>query len=592
MSTTNTETLTLYKNPKLYNGSRYKKYQQNVNYDDWLNSTSDGVLTKTVYYKSLSEPIDVKEDLPIMDEYTYGVLTAMGKKYYIFIDKCLTDQNGRTSIEFTVDWWSTEWNKMQVTKAHINRFSTKPNYMQQPYVPYMPTVSSEPLTNQFCIMATYIPSVEGEDSYITNIIIDGNENTINLVEQGQWMDIFNIAPSDIKDAFIVPYFSVDDFALSIIPLHERVWDIRSTSDGDDYLDMARYLAYPREAAERPVVGDTIFDLRTNKYYTTSLRAPADEHSGELWSYREISGYDYQVFSIKHMIGEPFPASYRILAKRGEWNDRFYKRTYTKRLNSLSFSSSNVRQEAVVDWNGDLIWQCPIDYSNTGYELRLLLGLSHVMLEFLPTYNIDNAEYLTNKGFCYDCRHPGIFVDSYKDYVLKNREYDIQMRRIQSDKQLFQAGLSTAENIGFGFAFGGPSGAAAAGIGGLIETVGTAAMNEYFDPRIQSEYDRRYKLMTDQIAVIGDSVTNVINSVRNGTGLLKKVTITMDEPSQALMNSDIRVNGYFADEIVSNLSNKFRVGAIIQADNVVVEGNIPLDCRHQVVSRLQKGVEFI
>ena len=53
MSTTNTENLTLYANPKLYNGSRYVFYQTNRDYETWLQQNSEQVITKTVYSSDL-----------------------------------------------------------------------------------------------------------------------------------------------------------------------------------------------------------------------------------------------------------------------------------------------------------------------------------------------------------------------------------------------------------------------------------------------------------------------------------------------------------------------------------------------------------
>lgn len=254
----------------------------------------------------------------------------------------------------------------------------------------------------------------------------------------------------------------------------------------------------------------------------------------------------------------------------------------------------------MDWNGNLIWECPYGITIDGFTVRLQLGISHIILQFTPYYTNDRlSEQLTGKGFCYDCRHPGLFVDSYQDYVLKNRDYDIQMRRIQSEKQELQSLFSVAENVGFGMAFGGPVGATAAGIGGLIEATSTWVTNSVYDPQIQRQYDRLYSRVTDQISLVGDSVTNLLFEYP-----MYVYTLIMDVSSQNTMKNDISINGYVCDETINNLSTIFTnniisdtylnidIKPVFQADNVVVEGACNVIGKQQVVRRLQNGVEFI
>ena len=58
----NTETLKLYKNQYLYNGSRYQYLMtgrtDNVSFETWLGNPD---YSKPVYYKSISEPILINE---------------------------------------------------------------------------------------------------------------------------------------------------------------------------------------------------------------------------------------------------------------------------------------------------------------------------------------------------------------------------------------------------------------------------------------------------------------------------------------------------------------------------------------------------
>lgn len=257
--------------------------------------------------------------------------------------------------------------------------------------------------------------------------------------------------------------------------------------------------------------------------------------------------------------------------------------------NIDTSTDEVNVEGVMDWNGNIIWQCPYNKTVESMNVKLQFGISHIMLQFTPTYaTSDNelGELLTGAGFVYDCRHPGLFVDSYQEYILKNRDYDIAMRQIQSDKQLYAAAASTLENVGFGYAFGQKKGGVAAGLGGLVETAATYLINRTFDPQIQTQYDKLYAKMTDQISLVGDSVTNL-----QYYKPFYKFKLIMDTATQERMNTDIQVNGYVCDETVESLESLFRIGAVIQSDMTVIEGECCLDGKQQTVYRLQNGVEF-
>ena len=130
--------LILYKNPKLYNGSRYVYYQDNRDYDNWLSLSSYQTYSKDVVFKSLEENITINAFIDNVDEYTYGSITLNKTKYYFFVDKVSTDAYNQTTISYTIDWWATKWFAVTCTKANLKRSSVKPEYMAQPfsYNPY------------------------------------------------------------------------------------------------------------------------------------------------------------------------------------------------------------------------------------------------------------------------------------------------------------------------------------------------------------------------------------------------------------------------------------------------------------------------
>lgn len=600
MSTTNTEELILFSTKKIYNGSRYKYYQTNRSYDAFLENDAEYRYpernSKTVYYKSITEPISISESINNADAYNYGILTNSNKKYYIFVDSITTDQFGVSTLRYSIDWWATEWANVHPTKAHVTRKSDKPSYMKQPFVPLNVSSEETMLTDKFCIMATYIPSVsEAETSYISTLILEGNYEILKMVEEGYWTNIIGIAGGDVKDCFVVPLYSYDDFLSEITtPLIFTINDdsLPSPIGGDleTWIRVLRDLTekYPAGTGDYPI---TIYNEGTDKW----LRIIVDTELP--YGYRIIDIDDPTVnksFVQKcgstklNSDGELVQYNYIQTVFTSNAVNFWSKR---KQINE-TFESNDVKVEGIMDWNGDNIWLCPYGVTINGFDISLLVGLSHVMLQFTPKVvnpaKLKLSDKLTGVAFSYDCKHPGLFIDEYREYVLRNREYDIEMRSIQSERQELQAWSSVAENIGFGAAFGQKAGAVAAGIGGTIEAVSTYLINSYFDPQIQNQYNKRYARVTDQISLVGDSITNLYNV----DSTLTKYALIMDTPSQNVMYKDIEVNGYVCDEIVSDLEDMFSVGARIQADNVTIEGASCLDAKHQTVYRLQNGVEFI
>ena len=488
---------------------------------------------------------------------------------------------------------------MQLTKGHIIRNkNTKPGYMAQPYSPLNTTCSVSSLSSDYCIMFTYIPSNtqdnESQPSYICTGILEGTLDNISMVEQGYWYQQYGLAGADIKDCFMVPVYSYSDFSSPGLMFKCDTIGITPDPLANNQINIALEKTF-EFLNDSLSVDDYCWDVYTNKYYQYQL-----DSGGQTVTWHEVDNpYSTAVYQ-EYICGNK-----RVYISEHQYQTIEYKlkltninttgtiiRAKTKPITGLNITSNEINVKGIKDWNGNIIWECPYGVTITGFDTYLLLGLSHVMIEFEPTSSKFGNNLLTGRGFTYDCRHPGLFVDSYQDYVLKNRDYDIAMRQIQSEKQELQAWASTAENVGFGMAFGQGIGAVAAGIGGVIEAASTWLLNQHFDPKIQQQYDMRYSRMTDQISLIGDSITGVINCINQDIGLMQIYTLTMDSATQTRYNSDINTNGYYCDETTNNLQSLIAQGNVVQADNVTVEGLICKEGRQQIVYRLQNGVEFI
>ena len=294
MSSMDTELLRLYKDDKLYHGSRYKVYQGNKTMDEYLGNPD---YEKYVNYKSISEPILINEAIKNCDEYTYGSITNEGKTYYFFVDHISTDAYYKTTIEYTVDWWSTNWDQIHCTKAHITRAPTKPGYMEQPFTPIGTSVQTTPITDKFIIMATYIPStkkseqvgneevISQKDSYISYILMEGTSENLQKVEQGIWYQELQIPGADVKDCFIVPFLEMSDFMGGLYT--PPIFRINIDKDKDDFRP------YKWES-NGPLLNEFIdtypcFTVEKKNVYKTP-----DAFTGNEIVYNEFTGKYYQV----------------------------------------------------------------------------------------------------------------------------------------------------------------------------------------------------------------------------------------------------------------------------------------------------------
>lgn len=586
MSTVNTENLTLYAIPELYNGSRYVCCQEGVDYDTWLTEHSTSHVAKTVYYKGLSEPLELKASAGDLLKYTYGRLTNDNHTYYIFIDGFDTDQHNMTWIRFSVDWWATCWDEITLTKAHVlNQNLKKPGYMLQSVSELNLEISSVPAGDQGCFMATYIPNSEDYPSYLTYLILPADRSSAMTVEGGEWSAIYGVSSRDLKDCFVVPHFSYEYFMKNHVGEENNIYVINTAfvSDVSEYVTenfTGDYMALPNSLVFDPSSGDygrLVYETLGNKWH---IEFEPMTFGRNLMRY--ICRCDATGIKEQFLMFTPRVSSDRTMPSIRQYSKSF----------DVTFTSDELTREGLMDWNGNMIWEASPNAGTFSFRTRLLLGISHVMVEFVPSITLSNDASIVNRGFTYDCRHPGLFVDSYAEYIMKNRDYDIEMRRIQSDKELWHSIASVIENIGFGAAFGGVNGAIAAGVGGSVEAAATFLINANFDPQIQRQYDKLYARMTDQISLVGDSITNAIRRIDSGDPMFSKYTITVTDDSRDRYEQYIHVNGYDSDEMTDDLQSYVHKGGILRADNVVVEGCIPMDARTQTVYRLSNGVQFI
>lgn len=537
--TYNRANLRLYKEPKLYNGSRYTKYFSSESERTQYFANPDLNLGE-IEYNSVDGTINVNQNLGVLLEYSYGILTVMDTDIYIFIDDITVGYNDVSTIYYSIDYFETARFKFNVTKGHLSRYSgSKPLYMEQPYSSITPSIriypvsgTSTDLLNNFgsCMFVWSMVKTTGElqTSKLVFGAVEVRGITKSIFMNGTWQEIFGYADSDIKDCFVVPF-------------------------------MTR----------------TQFDSQVEVGSFTSREITVESPQGNIQITLFESDPDYP----------DIPEIFLTIDLGQE------------------FTSDEKNTYYLTDWNGNLIWEAPYGYRFRYMHLFFCFGVTHFNVRGLFDDESGTNQYFllqnenVGRGFCYECRHVTLFVDSYSEYVMRMRDYDVESRRIQNEVEFYKGLVGTAEAGGYGAAFGGPIGAVTSVLGGLTETFGTALINNTYSPQIQSLEDMKYALMQDEMSIIGDSLTPLRMGVNVVSGELKYawnclVEISMDESSVKRMDDDIKVNGYHCDETVEDIDSLITTGTVIKADNVVIEGTISSVYRNDIANRFERGIEFI
>lgn len=433
--------LILLKTNKFYNGSRYVFNQSAFTHSFKAFLTANNPYEKfTIYNKSFNEPITINEYIEDAKDYNYGVIYNHGDNNYtyIFIDSITTDAYQQSTISFTIDWWATNWDKINITKAHLRRYSgRKPSYMQQPYSPMNPSFSiKEGIGAEGgCVIFSFSQTLDSgtgvnKKGVVQYGVLDLNDvDELIMAETSDWGTKLNgetsvgtninITTADINAIFIVPFFSVIDFV----------------------------------------------------------------NAGWVTVYSDVGWYFTNGTGSSKLIS-------KILSF------------------SSNISTTDTRVDGVCDWNGNPVWECPYGVSISEFNVELNLSVSHAQIRF--KLNNEYGNEIIGKGFTYECRQAPIVINQSLEYTWRERDSEIEMRKIQSAKQVWTNASDAIQGVGFGAAFGKGLGAGAAAIGGVINTASTYLMNETFDPLIQNATDLKYQRMQDLMSVLGDSITPLYN----------------------------------------------------------------------------------
>ena len=693
--------LILYKNPKLYNGSRYVYYQDNRDYDNWLSLSSYQTYSKDVVFKSLEENITINAFIDNVDEYTYGSITLNKTKYYFFVDRVSTDAYNQTTISYTIDWWATKWFAVTCTKANLKRSSVKPEYMAQPFSPLAPDFNKGQGIGEEggCIVFSYTASLgsgSNKDCMKWGVIDFSEADGIQMIETGAWSKYLGdtLTAGDMLGVFVVPCFRANDFkdagwstVTAEVENKTVTWyttnDLTGTSLMPSKIIVFNEPLYTDDTTVMGITdwnGTTIWEcpygVSIDKFYLTlSLSARtcqirfkfdnefANENIGKGFSYacRECAIVIDQQVEYTWRERESEIRMRELQAIKQVWSNgsdaiqgagfgmAFGGQVgamaggFAGALNTFSSAMMNIELLPKIQRTQDLKYERMQDLvSIVGESITPIYNLlkSDEKRYFLPLTKIEYNDFSTTNIGTYLERYYGIrgvtegseiwyFLMDYSD-----TDDSINYETIRSS--LFTNATKTLKKITYtNGSWSTPTSDVfyiitrlTTGSGPLSNQTSysmTDTLKHYYPELVltsgimmmfrSERTDENYnifmydgsswkEMISLKPTLSPTDTSNVKHKTYRPTNieyyfinqrfdyLMNVYRLTMDGATANRMNTDIKTNGYYCDEITPLLQQYFGVGKIVQADNVVVEGACSLQAKQQIVYRLSNGVEFV
>lgn len=258
--------------------------------------------------------------------------------------------------------------------------------------------------------------------------------------------------------------------------------------------------------------------------------------------------------------------------------------YTR--NYLTGDISSV--DCIRDTRGNVLYSEPSGMRHDITTIRVYWGVTSifVVVELAPGLESPNGRYT---HVVIPSEPLDVLVDSSVEYFARQRQADIDNRRISNEKQNAQGVANLGQSVmggamtGIGIGPVGIAGGAVAGLAsGVTSTLGNAVINEVYGRQEQAVLDRSANLQYDNLHLIGGMADGWL--IRQNAGVYRA---NFDKYTAMIVASDEESNGVYCDEYGLNLVLTDYVGPI-RAD-VEVLGNVPSAWKDQIYRRFINGV---
>ncbi len=264
--------------------------------------------------------------------------------------------------------------------------------------------------------------------------------------------------------------------------------------------------------------------------------------------------------------------------------------------NMNLLNMETRKTSITDLTGNIIFTpYPRKMYPPNIYLKLALNTSLTSPAFScwlsndATY--DDADLKLETLFTLPFEPLDVMGDSYQEYFVRQRDSDIQSRKLSYERQLVERIAGAGQGAIGGAIAGGMSGAggigAVAGFGlNAISSLGQYVINQHYDPKEQAIIDKRYKNSKDELIFVGSKVESILNQSTD----FSIVEEAWDNDSQNRYFGYINTYGYKRDFYSLNCNQYYNVGYM--SGDFEIKGNIPNIWKNQINTRFRNGVRVI
>lgn len=240
-----------------------------------------------------------------------------------------------------------------------------------------------------------------------------------------------------------------------------------------------------------------------------------------------------------------------------------------------------------------IWECPKNYVIEDKEVTIDY---HVDITATSCNVLVTLLNMPDESFSFTCDSVDVFNDQWMEYSYRQRQSDIDNRKISNKMNLANSLSSTGTSMLNGAFAGGASGVGGGigAIGGVLSSlvggVASYAINDYYGQKQQDVIDKNYKKALDNLLLQGSGYAQYY---KVGFGFFNEENVSPD--GKNLIEETIKTYGYVSNCYYSNIQEYVDYlnihGGFTKLTSEIM-GEIPDNWKSHIQARFEGGVTFV
>jgi len=521
--------LQMFKNCKIDNVKNVSFFSTIEAQNDYYEGliTAGNGFEKDINFNKLGEPFIINYEYGDILEYNYGRFKLSDKWYYFSVEDLEVNTNGKTKIIYQIDAWETSRLQFGVSLGVGTVFRASNNNIFKGKI---------------------------NKDIQPNLISYSRDTILTQYDGGPFSQY------GLKAQIIIGYKKPTETAVT-------------------------YYLYSQFKNAKSIISGYWINSFKNMSSITNF-ANSDITGVWIVPYGAISNYNAWslVSEVKDSLGFPEMSLYTTFSLVTDADDY----TYEVELGNKVLKNTYKEKSYLTDMRGEVIFT-PQENRNFGVNKKIKMTLSLSPTSTCFECYIDG--YKDETLFILPCEPVYIFGDSYNEYFVRQREYDMATRRMNNERQLIDGIMNVGQSTIGGGILGGMSDQTKAGlIGGTVlgvaSSLGQYALNNYYAPKEQKLLDDLHKKGKSELLLYGERLASFV--YRSTDFCI--ITETWDSESLTRYESDINTNGFVMNYPCLNCSQFYNVGVL--SGDFEINGNIPNIWKNQINSRFRNGVRVI